>query len=104
MHLAMVRNWVFLLSEEFRLAAFPARLAHARWAVLNAGDWVLMELGMISPPLAGGSGKSGTPCARMHCASLRSGPPPADGAGLEEPQEEMARAQTGVAHAAIRRR
>ena len=38
-------------------------MAQAPWADLKAGAFVLMSLGMISPPVELGSGKFGTPCA-----------------------------------------
>src|SRR5471030_539347 len=51
------------------------RLAHAFWADRNAGACGLMSLGIRRPrPFAPGSGKFGTPCERMHSASLSNGP------------------------------
>jgi hypothetical protein len=96
MHLARVRNCSFRLSASLLDPLLPGpSLAHACWADLNAGDWVSMSLGMKSPPVALGSGKLGTPLARMHWAYLSSGPPlgsaPLD--WLEDPQ-----AATSTAH------
>jgi hypothetical protein len=60
-----------------------------------------MSLGMISPPVELGSGKFGTPCARMHCASLNSGPPLASACGVfEDPQATTNAAQISAADAA----
>jgi hypothetical protein len=59
-----------------------------------------MSLGMISPPVELGSGKFGTPCARMHYASLSSGPPLASACGVfEDPQATTAAAQSNAADA-----
>jgi hypothetical protein len=61
----------------------------------------LMSLGMISPPVDLGSGKFGTPCARMHCASLSSGPPLASAGGVfEDPQATTTAEQISAADAA----
>ena len=63
-------------------------------------------MGMTSPACAVGSGKFGTPCARMHWAYLSSGPPPAaapDGR-LGEPQAVIAAAEITVTNPACKRR
>lgn len=76
-------------------------MAQARWADLKAGAFVLMSFGMISPPVELGSGKFATPCARMHCASLSSGPPLASACGaFEDPQATTTAAQISAADAA----
>jgi hypothetical protein len=69
MHLAIASSWSLRPAD----APLPpplgrARLAQDRWADSNAGDWAFTSFGMTSPPVALGSGKFGTPCARMHSA------------------------------------
>ena len=58
-----------------------------------------MSLGTTRPPLVLGSGKFGTPCERMHCAYLSSGPPLAAAArGLpEDPHPAIRAAQITAA-------
>ena len=102
MHLASASSCTFLLSDDFA-SPLPlcASLAQAPWADLKAGASVLMSLGMISPPVEPGSGKFGTPCVRMHCASLSSGPPLASVCGLpEDPQATITAAQISAADTA----
>ena len=53
----------------------PSSLAHAFWADRNAGACGSIQLGMTLGPAGLGSGKLGTPCERMHCASLSGDPP-----------------------------
>lgn len=79
--------------------------SHACCADLNTGDWTLMSLGITSPPVALGSGKFETPCARMHCASLSSGPlrPPASVGWCEDPQAAIPAAHAIKASVAYRR-
>lgn len=105
MHVASASNWSLLLCAEPARALFPARLLQACSDDLNAGDSVLMSFGMASPPVALGSGKFGTPCARMHCAYLSSGPPlgPVP-AWREEPQPMISAAPMTTASEADRRR
>jgi hypothetical protein len=106
MHLASPSNWSVPFSDEPARPLFPARLLHACSDDLNAGDSVLMSFGMASPPVALGSGKFGTPCARMHCAYLSSGPPlgPVAPAWREDPQPMIAAAQMAAASEVGRRR
>jgi len=76
MHFASESNWSLRLCEApGEPVGGCANRPHARSAALNAGESVLMLLGITSPPVARGSGKVGTPCARMHCAYFSSGPP-----------------------------
>jgi signal transduction histidine kinase len=76
MQRASASSWSFPLSDD---PDWPsggcASFAQACWAALSAGDCGLMSLGMASPACAVGSGKLGTPCARMHRAYSSSGPP-----------------------------
>jgi hypothetical protein len=106
MHLASVSSWSLRLSDGGpRPAGGCASFPQDCWADLNAGDWVLMSFGTTSPPVALGSGKFGTPWARMHCAYASSGPPLARVplGLLEDPQAAIAVAQTTAANAADKR-
>ena len=102
MHLASASNCSLLLSDDVpRPPGLCASLAQARRADLKAGAFVLMSLGMISPPVELGSGKFGTPCARMHCASLSSGPPLASACGVfDDPHATTTAAQISAANGA----
>jgi len=75
MHFARLSKACFSLADPAaRLLPPPFRnCAHAFWADLNAGACGLIQLGMTLGPPGLGSGKFGTPCDRMHRASL-SGP------------------------------
>ena len=105
MHLASVRNWSFRLSASLLDPLLPGpSLAHACWADLNAGDWVLMSFGIASPPVALGSGKFGTPLDRMQWAYLRSGPPLGSPSLGADPQAAIIAAQVMAAIADGERR
>src|ERR1039458_3238064 len=79
----------------------PRNFAHAFWADWNAGDCVLMLFGMTGGPFGLGSGKFGTPCERMHSATLSAGLPLAAALlGLPEgPHAAIATAQLMAASA-----
>lgn len=82
-------HWAWAISAAFRLAVTAGLPCgetiaesspwHASCAAWNAGDWVSMLDGTLMPPielygplmLEPGSGKSGSPCARMHFANSR---------------------------------
>ena len=78
----------------------PTYLAHAFWANRNAGARVLIQLGITLGPPGLGSGKLGTPCDRMHSASLTAGSPLATLLDVpEDPQPHSAAAQLAPASA-----
>jgi hypothetical protein len=64
--------WRWLADMAGANPSFGTKPRHARWAERNAGDRVSLEPIAILP-LESGSGKSDTPCARMHRASWRPG-------------------------------
>jgi hypothetical protein len=104
MHLATASSCDLRLADACWPPLPPAKPAHACWAALNAGDSALIVFGIVSPPAALGSGKFGTPCARMHSASLSSGPPlaPAGLGRFDEPHAQsrhVAPTTASVAHA-----
>jgi hypothetical protein len=75
----------------------------ARWAVWNAGAAGLMSFGIWSPPPLPGSGKLGTPFARMHAAYLIPLERAAELDGLcelpDDPQAVIARTPAAAARA-----
>jgi hypothetical protein len=64
--------WRWLAVIDGADPSFGKKPRQACWAVRKAGDRVSLELIAILP-LASGSGKFGTPCARRHRASWRPG-------------------------------
>jgi hypothetical protein len=96
-NLSAARNWVSV----DRTPPLPpgASRAHARLADLNAG--VPVSATLVEPPPPFGSGKLGTPCARMQSANSTAGegvPEPVALLGpCEDPQAASAMAQTASA-------
>ncbi len=101
MHFARLSNSSLLLSDAGRwLLPPPRNLAHAFWADWNAGACVLIQLGTTVGPPGRGSGKFGTPCDRMHSASLTAGSLLATLLGVPvDPQAASATAQLAPASA-----
>ena len=101
MHLANLsaaRNWLSV--DRTPPLAPGASRAHARLADLNAGVPVSATT-LVEPPPPFGSGKLGTPCARMQSANSTAGeevPEPVVPLGpCEDPQAASATAQTASA-------
>jgi len=85
-------------SEADPLLLLPTKNpAHSFWADLNAGACVFIELGTTLGPPGLGSGKLGTPFARMHSASLTAGSLAARLEVAMDPQATSAAAQVAPA-------
>jgi hypothetical protein len=101
MHLANLsaaRNWLSVARTPLGVPPGASR-AHALRADWNAGDRGLIPMSarLIPPPLAPGSGKLGTRCARMHRANSSACELAREPAALlgvcEDPQAAIATAQ-----------
>lgn len=85
MHLASASSCEIRLPDDLPWPlGLCVSLPHACWAVLNAGDWVLMSFGITSPPAGLGSG-NGPDTAEVQpgsCARDEERQPVADVDGL----------------------
>jgi hypothetical protein len=94
-----IASFWLAIADAVGAAGLDPNFAHSRCAERKAGDCGLTFDGIATPPLAAGSGKFGTPLARMHSASFSKGPPVAEALldMAEDPHATIATAQHAAA-------